>query len=143
MDLCVVLLSSQILPPLPSSISSLPIEPRSLSCYNRLRKPAAALLLRFSEPWVQGGESACSTDKNCLSMVGGGVRRLVREGARGRRMVVDNTNMKELAASNSMLLSARSSSSSSSSTQAILSAKGEVGFNSVLSALPSTLSCAN
>ena len=80
--------------------------------------------------------------ENCLSMVGGGVRRLVREGARGRRMV-DNTNLKELAASNSTFLSARSSSSSSTSAQAILSAKGEVGFNSVLSALTSTLSCAN
>ena len=80
--------------------------------------------------------------ENCLSMVGGGVRRLVREGARGRRMV-DSTNLKEVAACNSMLLSARSSSSSSTSAQAILSAKGEVGFNSVLSALPSTISYAN
>ena len=69
------------------------------------------------------GAQACSIS---LNMVGGGVRRMVREGARGR---VVTKSMKEMA-SNSMSGTRRSSSSSAK--QAILSAKGEVGFKSVL-----------
>ena len=69
---------------------------------------------------------------NCLDMVAGGVRRLVREAARVRlvnpimKEVASNPMVKEVASKG---MSARSGSSSA---QTILSAKREVGFKSVL-----------
>ena len=63
----------------------------------------------------------------CLNMVGSGMRRLVKEG--GKRRVGSTSILKEVASSGHGMSARRSSSTSA---QTISSAKGEVGFKSVL-----------